>query len=244
MDEATERHCREIERCNQRGQRMLSVLDLLDAKTLDLDLAAYLMARISRGASFLVGANPGGAGKTTIMCALLNFVPPDRELMAASADAVRRGSGRPRCFVCHEIGSGAYFAYLWGVELRTYCSLHESGHMLAANIHADTIEEAYEQICLDNGVSLALFRAFELQLFLRVGGVYPERWRRIQSVRASNGREKHRRVFDADEGLFEPDGDEAWRAQCRGFLEELAGGKERSIEFVRERVVAFLREHA
>ena len=52
---------------------MLSVFDLLEAKTIDLDLAAYLMARISKGSSFMVGSVPGGAGKTTVMCALLNF---------------------------------------------------------------------------------------------------------------------------------------------------------------------------
>ncbi|MBN1804152.1 MAG: hypothetical protein JW837_02765 [Sedimentisphaerales bacterium] len=33
---------------------MLSIFDLLTAKTLDLNLAAYLMARISRGVSFMV----------------------------------------------------------------------------------------------------------------------------------------------------------------------------------------------
>ena len=73
MDDAIRRHCMELERCNQRGGRMLSVFDLLAAGTLDVDLTAYFLARISRGASFLVGANPGGAGKTTVMCALLNF---------------------------------------------------------------------------------------------------------------------------------------------------------------------------
>ena len=75
MDNAITRHCEELDRCNQRGQRMLSIFDLLAAKTLDLDLAAYLMARISLGASFMVGSVPGGAGKTTVMCALLNFIP-------------------------------------------------------------------------------------------------------------------------------------------------------------------------
>jgi len=48
MHDAIAKHCNELDRCNQRGRRMLSVFDLLAAKTLDLDLAAYLMARISR----------------------------------------------------------------------------------------------------------------------------------------------------------------------------------------------------
>ena len=77
MDNIVDRHCRELERCNQRVGRMLSVADLIDADALSLPLAAAVTARIAGGASFMVGANPGGAGKTTVLCALLNFVPPD-----------------------------------------------------------------------------------------------------------------------------------------------------------------------
>ena len=123
MNEEIARHCEELNRCNQRGGRMLSIFDLLEAETLDLDLAAYLMARISRGASFMVGAVPGGAGKTTVMCALLNFVPADVQLAAATPEAVQRAANREMsrrtCFVCHEIGSGSYYAYLWSDALRT-----------------------------------------------------------------------------------------------------------------------------
>jgi len=63
MHDAIAKHCDELNRCNQRGGRMLSVFDLLAAKTLDLDLAAYLMARISTGSFFMVGSVPAGAGK-------------------------------------------------------------------------------------------------------------------------------------------------------------------------------------
>ena len=48
---------------NQRGGRMLSVFELLAARTLDLDLAAYFLARSSRGASFMVGARPEGRAR-------------------------------------------------------------------------------------------------------------------------------------------------------------------------------------
>jgi len=44
MNDEISKHCDELNRCNQRGGRMLSVFDLLAVKTLDLDLAAYLMA--------------------------------------------------------------------------------------------------------------------------------------------------------------------------------------------------------
>jgi hypothetical protein len=54
---------------------MLSVVDLLEAGTLSLAQAAWLAARVAEGSSWLVGARPGGAGKTTVMAALLAMVP-------------------------------------------------------------------------------------------------------------------------------------------------------------------------
>ena len=89
-------HCAEIERCNQRGGRMLSIVDLIEAGTFSRDLAAYSLAAIGDGASFMVGALPGGAGKTTAMGALLNFVPRDVSLVAADGEAAELASARLR----------------------------------------------------------------------------------------------------------------------------------------------------
>ena len=55
-------HVQALNACNQRGGRMLSLVDLLDAGTVDLPLAAYLAAAMRAGASLLVGANPRGRG--------------------------------------------------------------------------------------------------------------------------------------------------------------------------------------
>ena len=191
MDDSISRHCAEIDRCNQRGGRMLSIFDLIDAGTLDLDLAAYLMARISRGASFMVGARPGGLGKTTVMCALLNLIPADVEVVAATPEAVRsaaRDESLPRsCYVCHEIGSGPYFAYLWDADLRAYCSLAGMGHLLATNLHADDIDDAQEQVCAQNLVPISHFNALHLLVFLRMDRGLCTTRRRIDKVYASDG---------------------------------------------------------
>ena len=92
-----------VNRSNQRGGRMLSVIDLLEAGTLDRTKAAWLLARILSGASFLVGARPGGAGKTAVMGALLTMLPAGRRC------AWRRSTGwessKPGdCIVAYEIG--------------------------------------------------------------------------------------------------------------------------------------------
>ena len=221
---------------------MLSVFDLLAAETLNLDLAAYLMARISRGASFMVGAAPGGAGKTTVMCALLNFVPADASLVAATAETVygaaEEKASRRNCYVCHEIGSGSYYAYLWSHALRTYCRLSEQGHMLATNLHADDAEEARDQICGTNGVPGALFNRFELLIFLRVRGGYFDARRRIELVYSSDGSLDHEL---ATNGGASPTlhADPEYVAACREFLCKRAA-ETRTIEQTRECVLEFL----
>lgn len=244
MDAAVARHCRELDRCNPRGGRMLSILDLIDADALDLDLAASLMAKIARGASFLVGARPGGAGKTAVMCALLNLIPPDCEIIAATASAVRaafdESTPRKTCYVCHEIGSGPYFAYLWGAHLRAYCALAEKGRILATNLHADDLEEARGQICVENGVPLRHFHTFRLAVFLRVKGGYGSARRWIEKVYSSNGRSPHKLVFYRTSGIQPSALDAGWERRCRAFLEQVLKAGTRTIEETRGEVVRFL----
>ena len=64
-----------VKRSNQRGGRMLSVVDLIEAGTLSVNQAAWILERVLNGSSWLVGARPGGAGKTTVMSAILAMVP-------------------------------------------------------------------------------------------------------------------------------------------------------------------------
>jgi hypothetical protein len=199
MTEEVRRHCAEIDRCNQRGGRMLSVADLIDAGTLSRDLAAFSLAAIGGGASFLVGAVPGGAGKTTVMGALLNLVPAGVELAAADGLAtIEQALGHPaprRCFICHEIGQGPYYAYLWGKALKAYFRIAGAGHMLATNLHADTFGETREQICRDSGVPETDLQRMNLLFFLEAGSDGFRVRRRIGEVWASEGRGPHRRIF-------------------------------------------------
>ncbi len=204
---AVELHCQEIDRCNQRGARMLSIVDLVEAGTIPRNLAAYLLAAINAGASFMVGAVPGGAGKTTVMGALLNFVPADVELRVADGPkAIGAGltASSPRsCYICHEIGQGHYYAYLWGKVLRSYFELPSQGHMLATNLHADTLDQAREQICGANEVPAADFRKMNLAIFLDMGGsrngmsdAKGDGRRRIAQVWESDGTTDHVIVYD------------------------------------------------
>jgi hypothetical protein len=251
MHDAIAKHCDQLNCCNQRGGRMLSVFDLLAAKTLDLDLAAYLMARISKGASFMAGSVPGGAGKTTVMCALLNFVPVDVPLIAATPEAVHQAvngkSKQSACYICHEIGSGHYFAYLWADELRAYCGLSERGHILATNLHADNPQQAKNQVCNTNGVPGKHFKKFELLIFLRIENHYPRTKRWIEEVYSGNGLSEHELIFRANdkrtlgENAKHYMADPEYVAACRDFLKKIPPSV-RTIEDTRRHVVEFLQE--
>jgi hypothetical protein len=242
------RHCEEIDRCNQRGGRMLSVVDLLAAGTISEDLAAYSLAAIGGGASFMIGALPGGAGKTTVMGALLTFVPADVELAVADGmKAIRVGMtavGRRsrRCYICHEISPGPYYAYLWDDAIRAFFELPTAGHMLATNLHADTFEEAAEQLQKDNGLSEEAFGRMNLIYFLSVKGpgrVNPQ----VVEVWETDGHGPHRRLFG--EGILGESRlvSRAELTQARQGIEAIKSCGCKNISDVRSAVLGYFASH-
>ncbi len=169
---AVEQHVQTLNACNQRGGRMLSMVDLVDAGSMDIALAGYLAAMMQQGASLLVGAKPGGAGKTAVMCACLNFLPAEMEIRvmdrAVNIPMLDRDVGvKNICFLAHEIGAGPYYAYVWGQNARDFFALRRMGHTIVTNLHADTPTETYDQLCNENGVSRTLVQDIPLKIYLR-----------------------------------------------------------------------------
>lgn len=163
---------------------MLSLVDLIEEGTVDLPLAAYLAAAMRSGASLLVGARPGAAGKTAVMCALLNFLPDHTAIRPVDSRAVLAEGQRDTrpghtCYLAHEISNAAYYAYLWGIQARAFFGLSEPGHIIASNLHADTLQETQEQLCRENRVARAHLDAVTLKVYLQVertGGWAMRRW--------------------------------------------------------------------
>ena len=201
----------------------------------------------------MVGSVPGGAGKTTVMCALLNFVPVDVPLIAATPQTVYEAANNKisptrACYVCHEIGSGYYFAYLWADALRAYCRLTENGHILATNLHADNLEQAKNQVCNTNSVPSEHFNRFELLIFMRIEDGYLKAHRRIEEVYSGDGSSEHELIFHAnnkttlDENAKHYLADPEYVAACRDFLTKISPNVW-TIEDTRRHVVEFLKRN-
>ena len=128
---------------------MLSLVDLLEAGTIDLDVAAELARVAATGGSFLTAAGPGGVGKTTLMGAMLAFLPPGTEIVTVDGPGALAGepADRPQCLVVHEIGAGSYYGYLWGPAVAEYLDLGLApGRCIASNLHAETYPQAVAQL--------------------------------------------------------------------------------------------------
>jgi hypothetical protein len=139
----------QIEALNQRGGRTLSIVDLILANTISVEIAAYLGRAIGRGASFLTAAGPGGAGKTALLAALLGFLPEGLPVITVDgppALAAAEAEEKPHCFLAHEIGSGDVYGYLWGAVAARYLALAEGPHTVASCLHADRLEGLYDAL--------------------------------------------------------------------------------------------------
>lgn len=165
---------RQVYQLNQRGGPSLGIVDLIEAGTLSEEMAALCWLEIARGASFMTGAVPGGAGKTTLMAALLGFLPQGERIItvdgpAVIQDALRGGLARPCSLLAHEIGSGPWYGYIWGREAAEFFSLAGRGFRCVTCLHADDPGQARDQL-LPLGVARDDFDRVRLQLYMCVQG--------------------------------------------------------------------------
>jgi hypothetical protein len=201
----TDRHyLSQIDALNQRGGRTLSIIDLIRANTISAGAAAYVGRAIGRGASFLTAANPGGAGKTALLAALLGFLPDSRRIVAVDGPAVLSASeteATPACYLAHEIGAGHWYGYIWGASVGRFLALAGEGHTAASCLHADLLEELYAALAAQPlEVDRTTLLDIDLILFMHVDREgAADAWaprRRVAAVYESDRRAgEHRLVF-------------------------------------------------
>ncbi|MFC1479283.1 hypothetical protein ACFL6F_01695 [Planctomycetota bacterium] len=174
---------------------MLSIVDLIERGTFDIETASYLALKIQHGASFITGAVPGGGGKTTVMGALLNLIPPNMEIIPCENSSIiedAKSLPSPVCALAHEISQGYYYCYIWGEVLREFFTLIEYGHLCATNLHADTLSQTKDQICRENGVQETDFNRIDFFIFLETSGGLMNKTIKASSIMCfDSGRNQH-----------------------------------------------------
>ncbi|MDP2726555.1 MAG: hypothetical protein Q8P59_03335 [Dehalococcoidia bacterium] len=160
----------------------LSVVQLIQAGSMDSSLAALLWLMLERRASLVVAAGPPMAGKTATLTALLDFLPPEVERiylrgLAESFDFVSRVPPERAYLLCNEI-SPDLPTYMWGRKAAMVFQLMGQGYPMASTMHADSVEEVVSILEEALGVPRTLVPRLNLVLTLRVAwsGERISRW--------------------------------------------------------------------
>jgi len=198
-----EHNLNEIENLSQRG-KTLNIVDLINANTLDVDMTAHCLCAVSNGASFLTAARPGNAGKTTLMACLLTFIPSDVRILTtdtpsvvAEAHKIAKDDNK-LCALCHEIGSGHIYGYLWGIHVSQLFDLMNYECQFASCIHADTLPEMQSILVNGLGVTKRDFAKLDLILFIKLMREGMGYKRRVSALYERDD-EKHNLLFTWDE---------------------------------------------
>lgn len=165
----------------------LSVIDLIAAGNFDARTAALLWLLIESRASIVVAADPSGAGKTTTLTALADFLPPE------TARIYLRGWNETFQFLdtadparsyllCNEISSHLPI-YLWGRKVQQLFAALERGFAFGATMHADTADEVIATLAeYPLYVSLVAIARLDLVLTLAVDYVARRPRRRLERL--------------------------------------------------------------
>jgi hypothetical protein len=123
------------------------IAELLRDETLGSWTAANLWAALARGRSLAVVSGPSGVGKTTLLTALLDFLPPRTrriyprgcfETFAFLSDPLFTAG--ETALLINEI-SPHLPVYLWGPGVGRTLEAGDLGYTVLATAHADTVHE-------------------------------------------------------------------------------------------------------
>jgi type IV secretory pathway ATPase VirB11/archaellum biosynthesis ATPase len=157
------------------------------------DIATTLRDIARKRRSLIVFALPRLAGKTTVLRAILAERPPESPVMTLAQDGteidelIKKSAGG--YLLIPEIARGAAMpGYIWGADVRRIFKAAKDEVSLAATLHADGPEDAFEQICKGCGVPDSLASRIVFAVHLRSIGRWEEPTRRVvQSVNAIEG---------------------------------------------------------
>lgn len=166
----------------------LSITEIIAAGTMPPRVAAMLWLAVERGASIVLAADPPGAGKTTVLTALLAFAHPDASVYFTRGwgETFRLppppAEGEPPTYILINEISDHLPVYSWGPYVQRAFELMAEGYSMASTMHADTVEGVVEQLADECDVSARNIGHLAFVVTLHVGVRDGRRIRRVAEV--------------------------------------------------------------
>jgi flagellar protein FlaI len=122
-------------------EQPFTIVDLVRNGNLDARIAAFFWLVVERRASFVITSTLQDAGKTTLLTALLDFLPPETEPLFLRGwyerfDFVESKDPRTTYLLCNEISDNLP-TYLWGPGVARLFETAMLGYPLATTVHGD-----------------------------------------------------------------------------------------------------------
>lgn len=135
----------------------MSLIELVEAKTLDRRAAALLWSFVEARRSVLLASEPPMSGKTTLLSALIPCLPDEvRPLFlrgqSETFDYVAEADPSRSYLLVNEI-SDHLPVYLWGRKARRMFETLSTGYGFAATMHADDVGEVLGILRQDLGIA-------------------------------------------------------------------------------------------
>lgn len=160
----------------------LTLADLVANRTMSPEMAATLAAAAEDRRSLLFVAIPQMAGKSTVMQAVLEYVPEGTPFHRLSW-AVDPTLGIPAVgdggyLIVGEVSPAGYPDYFWDADVRQVFAALDRGFSLATALHAGGAEKAFDVLTRENGVPAEQAARIDVVVYLRMFGDdwnHPER---------------------------------------------------------------------
>jgi hypothetical protein len=179
----------------ERG-RPRSLGELIQDGMLRADEAGYLAARVARGESMTIAASVGRAGKSTLLAALLPYIPAEREARFVRGrwdfESVR-GAADPAwtTFLVNEI-SPHLPVYAWTPVLGPLLAAIAGGGQLLTTMHAASMREIKAMLAAAHlGLEHSAPASLGCVVFLDGEDRKPGGLGKVRSIKRAHGATRH-----------------------------------------------------
>ena len=164
----------------------MSITEIVSAGNMDSRAAALCGMTIEAHGSLLIAAEHPHSGKTTTLTALLDYLPARARRIfvrgwSETFDFLEQTRPDETLLLVNELSSHLP-VYLWGPKAVRLFSTLQRGYALGSTLHADSAEEALEQLTGELGVAAADLAHVDLLMVMRIYQTTQGHARRVVSI--------------------------------------------------------------